>query len=100
MSGEARDRAREVTRGHSTAGSVADQRRRGGLVTRRLSLAGQLLALQVVIIFVVLVGVTAVTVAESTLGAHESEGRRAQAIAETLAGSRALRNSLADGSVA
>jgi two-component system, CitB family, sensor kinase len=69
-------------------------------VTRRLSLAGQLLALQVVIIFVVLVGVTAVTVAQSTLGAQEYEGRRAQAIAETLAGSRALRNSLANGGVA
>ncbi len=69
-------------------------------MTRRLSLAGQLLALQVVIIFVVLVGVTAVTVAQSTLGAQEFEGRRAQAVAETLAGSRALRNSLADGGVA
>jgi sensor histidine kinase regulating citrate/malate metabolism len=69
-------------------------------VTRRLSLAGQLLALQVVIVFVVLVGVTAVTVAQSTLGAQEIEGRRAQAIAETLAGSRALRDSLADGAVA
>jgi sensor histidine kinase regulating citrate/malate metabolism len=69
-------------------------------VPRRLSLAGQLLALQVVIIFVVLVGVTAVTVAQSTLGAHEFEGRRAQAIAEALASSRALRDSLADGGVA
>ena len=69
-------------------------------MTRRLSLAGQLLALQVVIIFVVLVGVTAVTVAQSTLGAQEFEGRRAQAVAETLAGSRALRNSLAGGGVA
>jgi sensor histidine kinase regulating citrate/malate metabolism len=69
-------------------------------VTRRLSLAGQLLALQVVIIFVVLVGVTAVTVAQSTLGAHEYEGRRAQAVAETLAGSRALRTSLAAGGLA
>ena len=37
-------------------------------MTRRLSLAGQLLALQVVIICVVLVGVTAVTVAQSTHG--------------------------------
>jgi two-component system CitB family sensor kinase len=66
-------------------------------VTRRLSLAGQLLALQVVIIFVVLVGVTAVTVAQSTLRAHEIEGRRALAVAETLASSRALRDSMADG---
>ena len=62
-------------------------------MTRRLSLAGQLLALQVVIICVVLVGVTAVTVAQSTQRAQEFEGRRAQAVAETLAelpGARAV----------
>jgi two-component system CitB family sensor kinase len=58
-------------------------------VTRRLSLAGQLLALQMVIICVVLVGVTAVTVAQSTTRAQDFEGRRAQAIAETLANPRA-----------
>ena len=69
-------------------------------MTRRLSLAGQLLALQMVIITVVLVGVTAVTVAQSRLEAEVFQGRRAQAIAETLAGSRALRDSLADGGVA
>jgi sensor histidine kinase regulating citrate/malate metabolism len=69
-------------------------------VPRRLSLAGQLLALQVVIICVVLVGVAAVTVAQSTSGAQEFQGRRAQAIAETLAGSRALRDSIEDGGVA
>jgi sensor histidine kinase regulating citrate/malate metabolism len=66
-------------------------------VTRRLSLAGQLLALQVVIIFVVLIGVTAVTVAQSTSGAQEFQGRRAQAIAETLANSRALREAVDEG---
>ena len=65
-------------------------------MTRRLSLAGQLLALQVVIICVVLVGVTAVTVAQSTTGAQEFEGRRAQAVAETLANSRALRDAVDD----
>ena len=43
-------------------------------MSRRLSLAGQLLALQVVIICVVLVGVTAVTVAQSTHGAQEFRG--------------------------
>jgi two-component system, CitB family, sensor kinase len=63
-------------------------------VSRRLSLAGQLLALQVVIILVVLVGVTAVTVAQSTQRAHEFESRRAQAVAETLANSRALRDAV------
>ena len=70
-------------------------------MTRRLSLAGQLLALQVVIICVVLVGVTAVTVAQSTKRRRsEIEGRRAQAVAETLANSRALRDAVADGEVA
>src|SRR3954469_11455166 len=61
---------------------------------RRLSLAGQLLALQVVIILVVLVGVTAVTVAQSTQRAHETESRRAQAVAEALANSGALRDAV------
>ena len=46
--------------------AVFAHRRQERHVTRRLSLAGQLLALQVVIIFFVLVGVTAVTVAQST----------------------------------
>jgi sensor histidine kinase regulating citrate/malate metabolism len=41
-----------------------------------------------------------VTVAQSTSSAQEYEGRRAQAVAETLAGSRALRDSVADGEVA
>src|SRR4051812_34130717 len=52
----------------------------GEAMSRRLSLAGQLLALQVVIVCVVLVGVTAVTVAQSATGARDFEGRRAQAI--------------------
>jgi two-component system, CitB family, sensor kinase len=68
-------------------------------VTRRLSLAGQLLALQVVIVCVVLVGVAAVTVAQSTQGAEEVEGRRALEIAETLANSRATRTALELGRV-
>jgi two-component system CitB family sensor kinase len=63
-------------------------------VTRRLSLAGQLLALQVVIICVVLVGVAAVTVAQSTERARETEGRRALSVAETLANTRAVREAL------
>ena len=66
-------------------------------MTRRLSLAGQLLALQVVIICVVLVGVAAVTVAQSTQRAEEFQGRRAQAIAETLANTRATREALDEG---
>jgi sensor histidine kinase regulating citrate/malate metabolism len=63
-------------------------------VSRRLSLAGQLLALQVVIICVVLVGVAAVTVAQSTKRAADVEARRAQAIAESLAASRVVRTTL------
>ncbi|TFV48129.1 ATP-binding protein [Blastococcus sp. TF02A_35] len=63
-------------------------------MSRRLSLAGQLLALQVVIICVVLVGVAAVTVAQSTQRAEDVEGRRAQAIAETLANAGSTREAL------
>ncbi|UOY01974.1 sensor histidine kinase [Blastococcus sp. PRF04-17] len=63
-------------------------------MSKRLSLAGQLLALQVVIICVVLVGVAAVTVAQSTSRAQESEGRRALGVAETLANARIFREAL------
>jgi two-component system, CitB family, sensor kinase len=66
----------------------------GGTVTRRLSLAGQLLALQVVIICVVLVGVAAVTVAQSTERASDEESRRARAVAESIAAGRTLRLAL------
>ena len=66
-------------------------------MTRRLSLAGQLLALQLVIICVVLVGVTAVTVAQTIEGANENEGRRARAVAETLANARATRDAVEEG---
>jgi sensor histidine kinase regulating citrate/malate metabolism len=68
-------------------------------VSRRLSLAGQLLALQVVIVVVVLVGVAAVTVAQSTKRAQEVEGRRALAVAETLANAQAVREAMAAGEV-
>jgi sensor histidine kinase regulating citrate/malate metabolism len=64
------------------------------LVTRRLSLAGQLLALQVVIVCVVLVGVAAVTVAQSTQRAEQTESARALEVAETLSNSRATRAAL------
>jgi len=59
-------------------------------VSRRLSLAGQLLALQMVIVCVVLVGVAAVTVAQSTKRASDYEGSRARGLAESLAGSRVV----------
>ena len=60
-------------------------------MSRRLSLAGQLLALQVVIICVVLVGVGAITVAQSTERASDAEGARARALAESMTGGRVLR---------
>jgi two-component system, CitB family, sensor kinase len=63
-------------------------------VTRRLSLAGQLLALQVVIVCAVLAGVAAVTVAQSTQRAEQTESARALAVAETLANARATRTAL------
>jgi two-component system, CitB family, sensor kinase len=68
-------------------------------VTRRLSLAGQLLALQVVIICVVLVGVAAVTVAQSTKRAQDVEGRRALAVAETVANTRSVRDAVERGQI-
>jgi sensor histidine kinase regulating citrate/malate metabolism len=64
-------------------------------VGRRLSLAGQLLALQVVIICVVLLGVAAVSVAQSTQRAEDTEGRRALAVAETLANTAVVRQAMA-----
>ena len=60
-------------------------------MSRRLSLAGQLLALQVVIICVVLVGVAAVTVAQSTERASDDASVRAEEVAENLAASRVVR---------
>jgi two-component system CitB family sensor kinase len=66
-------------------------------VTRRLSLTGQLLALQVVIICLVLVGVAAVSVAQAMQRAEETEGRRALAVAETLANARAFREAVDGG---
>jgi two-component system CitB family sensor kinase len=65
-------------------------------MNRRLSLAGQLLALQVVIICVVLVGVAAVTVAQTIQGAHELEGRRALAAGEFVANARTTRDAIDD----
>jgi len=65
-------------------------------VTRRLSLAGQLLALQVFIICVVLLGVAAVTVAQTIQGAHEVEGRRALAAGEFVANARTTRDAIDD----
>jgi two-component system, CitB family, sensor kinase len=65
-------------------------------VSRRLSLAGQLLALQVVIICVVLIGVAAVSVAQGNKRAQDSESRRALAAAETLANGVTFRAAMED----
>lgn len=68
-------------------------------MTRRLSLAGQLLALQMIIVFVVLVAVGAVSVAQSTKRAQDFESRRAEVVAETLANASATRHAMEDGAV-
>src|SRR3954449_3771843 len=49
---------------------------------------------------VVLVGVAAVTVAQSTKRAQETEGRRALSVAETLANAQAVRGAIEDGAIA
>jgi sensor histidine kinase regulating citrate/malate metabolism len=64
---------------------------------RRLSLAGQLLALQMVIVCVVLLGVAAVSVAQSMQRGAEFEGRRAAEVAETIANAGATRAAMAEG---
>ncbi|WP_448627844.1 ATP-binding protein [Geodermatophilus sp. URMC 64] len=68
-------------------------------MTRRLSLTGQLLALQVVIVCVVLLGVAAVSVAQAIQRAEGVEGRRAQAVAESVANGRAFRQAVQDGAL-
>jgi two-component system CitB family sensor kinase len=59
-----------------------------------MSLAGQLLALQLVIISVVLVGVAGVSIALSNARFQETEGRRALAVAEVVAGTATVRGPL------
>ncbi len=61
---------------------------------RHLTLTGQLLALQLAVITIVLVAVAGVSVAQSTQRSREAESRRATAIAETMAATNALRTAL------
>ena len=61
---------------------------------RRWSLSGQLLALQLVIVGVVLAGVTAVSLAQTTASFRADAGRRATAAAETAAATVPLRSAL------
>lgn len=63
-------------------------------MNRRWSLSGQLLALQLVIIIVVLVAVTAVSLAQTAAAFRDNAGRRALAVAETVAATRPLRDSV------
>lgn len=60
----------------------------------RVSLAGQLLALQIGIVFLVLLGVAAVSLAQSDARFKETEGSRARSAAETVAATSGLRDAL------
>ena len=63
-------------------------------VTRRWTLARQLLVLQLAIVSLVLVAVTAVSLAQSRLEFDATAGRRALAVAEALASSPVIRSAL------
>ena len=79
---------------------VRSARRQEKHVSRRLSLAGQLLALQVVIICVVLVGVTAVTVAQSTSAPRRSRAAGRRPSRRPWPTRRALRDAVDRGTLA
>lgn len=64
----------------------------------RLTLAGQLLALQLTIIVLVLIAVTGVSLAQFDIGFRQSESQRMRAIAETGASTEAIRVALTDTS--
>lgn len=63
---------------------------------RRVSLAGQFLALQLAIVLAVLVAVAAVSLAQTEADFRRDEGRRVLSIAETVAAVRSVRLGLAD----
>ncbi|SCG41365.1 sensor histidine kinase [Micromonospora humi] len=64
------------------------------VTSRRRTLAGQLLILQLAIILVVLVAVAAVSLAQSAATFNRVEGRRVAALGEQLAGNALLRDRL------
>jgi sensor histidine kinase regulating citrate/malate metabolism len=64
------------------------------ITSRRRTLAGQLLVLQLAIIVVVLVAVAAVSLAQSAATFNRVEGRRVAALGEQLAGNPLLRDRL------
>ena len=61
---------------------------------RRMTLARQLLALQLLILLGVIVGVTAVSLAQSAEAVRRTEGRRALSAAENVAATPVVRNLL------
>ena len=65
-------------------------------MTRRrgMSLAGQYLRLQLLIVFAVLVAVVAISLAQSAASFERIEGRRALSAAETLAANPTVRGLL------
>jgi sensor histidine kinase regulating citrate/malate metabolism len=66
-------------------------------VRRRLSLAGQLLGLQAVVVLLVVLGVTPVLLVQNDVAFRRTESRRVLATAETVAGTRVLQTGLASG---
>jgi two-component system, CitB family, sensor kinase len=63
---------------------------------RRVSLAGQLLILQLGIVLVVLVAVSAVSIAQAQASFREVQGRRVRSVAERAAASDIVRTNLPD----
>jgi two-component system, CitB family, sensor kinase len=68
------------------------------VVRRRLSLAGQLLVLQAVIVLIVVLGVAAVTLLQNDVAFGRQEGRAVLATAETVANTLVVERGLAEGS--
>lgn len=64
---------------------------------RRLSLAGQLLGLQAVVVLLVVLGVTPVTLVQNDVAFRRTESRRVLATAENIAGTQVLEAGLASG---
>ncbi|HET6627129.1 MAG TPA: sensor histidine kinase [Nocardioidaceae bacterium] len=64
---------------------------------RRLSLAGQLLVLQAVIVLIVVLGVAAVTLIQNEVAFGRQEGRAVLATAETVANTLVVERGLAEG---
>ncbi|WP_199234834.1 sensor histidine kinase [Kribbella sp. VKM Ac-2568] len=70
---------------------------RAFLGRRRWTLAGRMLAMQLLIVLIVLVGVAAVSLAQSNARFRDTEGRRALAVAERLAVTAGVREAAAAG---